>query len=213
MSAARPQRQGGTMSAVRETPIAAAVPARNGQRQRALAGSDRMVRLWRRANSTGITIRAVRPDDRERIVKAFRALEAESIRQRFFFLKKELSGEELRRLTESDGVRDVVLVATVTGGNQEMIVGVGRYARNAATAEIAFTVEEDYQGRGIASELLRQLTDIAGRSGVVRFEADVLADNAPMLKVFQRSGLPMKQTRAGGIVHLTLFLDDGPGSG
>jgi RimJ/RimL family protein N-acetyltransferase len=73
-------------------------------------------------------------------------------------------------------------------------------------------VEEDFQRRGIASELLRQLTDIARRSGVLRFEADVLPDNAPMLKVFRRSGLPMKKTRADGIVHLTLSLDDGPGS-
>lgn len=171
-----------------------------------------MVRLWSRANSTGITIRAVRPDDGERIVNAFRALDPESIRQRFFVPKKALSGEELRRLTESDGVRDVVLVATVASINQEIIVGLGHYARNGASAEVAFTVEEDYQGRGIASELLRQLTDIARRSGVLRFEAYVLSDNAPMLKVFQRSGLPMKETQADGIVYLTLFLDDAFGN-
>jgi RimJ/RimL family protein N-acetyltransferase len=174
--------------------------------------TQRMARLWSRANPTSITIRAARPDDRERIVKAFRALDAESIRQRFFVPKKALSGEELRRLTESDGVRDVVLVATVARVDQEIIVGLGRYARNGSTAEIAFTVEEDYQRRGIARELLRQLTDIARRSGVLRFEADVLPDNAPMLKVFRRSGLPMKKTQADGIVHLSLSLDDGPGS-
>ena len=112
-----------------------------------------------RANLRGITIRAVRPDDRERIVKAFRALDPESIYQRFFVFKNELSGEELRRLTESDGVRDVVLVATVASGNQEIIVGLGHCARNEASAEIAFTVAKDYRGRGIASELLQQLTE------------------------------------------------------
>ena len=62
--------------------------------------------------------------------------------------------------------------------------------------------------RTFCETLLRRLTDIARRSGVSQFEADVLADNAPMLKVFQRSGLPMKETQAGGIVHLTLSLDD-----
>lgn len=165
-----------------------------------------------RGSLRGISMRAVRPDDRERIVQAFRALDPESIRQRFFVPKKGLSGEELRRLTESDGVRDVVLVATVASDDQEIIVGLGRYVRDGASAEIAFTVEEDYHGRGIASELLRQLTEIARRSGVLRFEADVLPDNAPMLKVFQRSGLSMKETQADGIVHLTLFLDDGPPS-
>ena len=165
-----------------------------------------------RGSLTGISIRAARSDDGERMVKAFRALDPASIRQRFFVAKSELSGEELRRLTESDGVRDVVLVATVASVDQEIIVGLGRYVRDGASAEIAFTVEEDYQGRGIASELLRQLTEIARRSGVLRFEADVLPDNAPMLRVFQRSGLPMKETQADGIVHLTLFLDDGPRS-
>ena len=161
-----------------------------------------------RANLRGITIRAVRSDDRDRIVKAFRALDPKSIYQRFFVFKKELSGGELRRLTESDGVRDVVLVATLTKGNQEIIVGLGHYARYEATAEIAFTVAKDYRGRGIASELLQQLTGIARRNGVSQFEADVLPDNAPMLEVFQHSGLPMKEIHTDGIVHLTLCLDD-----
>jgi GNAT superfamily N-acetyltransferase len=164
----------------------------------------------------GISIRAARPDDKERIVKAFRALDPESIRRRFFFARREPSGEELRRLTESDGTTEVVLVATVAGVDQEIIVGLGHSVRNGASAEIAseiaFMVEEDYQGRGIASALLRQLTDIARRSGVLRFEADVLRDNAPMLKVFRRSGLPRKESTSDGIVHLRLTLADGPGS-
>jgi len=163
-------------------------------------------------NLRGITIRAVRPDDRERIVKGFRALDPESIYKRFFFAKRELNDEELRRLTECDGVRDVVLVATVASGDQEVIVGLGRYARNEASAQVAFTVEEDHQGCGIASELLRQLADIARRDGFLWFEADTLPDNAPRLKVFRRSGLPMKVARADGIVHLRLFLGDGSGS-
>lgn len=165
-----------------------------------------------RGSLRGIRIRAVRPDDSERIVKAFRQLDPASIYRRFFAPKKALSGEELRRLTQSDGVRNVVLVATVASGNQEIIVGLGDYARNGTSAEIAFAVEEDYWARGIASELLRQLTGIARRNGVLRFEADVLPGNAAMLKVFRRSGLPIEATQADGIVHLTLLLDDGSGS-
>jgi len=183
-------------------------PAKELVKAFARISTQRMARLWGCANPPGISIRGTRPDDRERIVKAFRALDPESIYQRFFVRRKKLSGEELRRLTESDGIRDVVLVATVPGGNQEIIVGLGRYVRNGASADIAFTVAEHYQGRGIASELLQRLIGIARRNGVSQFEADVLADNAPMLKVFQRSGLPMKETQADDIVHLTFFLDD-----
>jgi RimJ/RimL family protein N-acetyltransferase len=164
-----------------------------------------------RGNLSGITFRSVGPDDRERIVNAFLALDPESIRKRFFSFKKALSAEELRRLTASDGVRDVVLVATVAGRDQEVIVGLGHCACDGTSAEIAFIVEEDYQRRGIASELLRQLTDIARRNGISHFEAYVLPDNAPMLSVFQRSGLPMEETQADGVVHLTLDLYDGHG--
>ena len=72
---------------------------------------------------SGITIRAVRPDDKERIVTAFRALHRRSIYLRFFYRKKELSDEELRRVIECDGASEVAPVATVASGNREIIVG------------------------------------------------------------------------------------------
>jgi RimJ/RimL family protein N-acetyltransferase len=155
---------------------------------------------------SGITIRAVRPDDKERIVRAFRALDRRSVYLRFFSYKKELADEELRRVTECDGVSVARLVATVGSGDREIIVGLGEYARSGAAAEIAFAVEEDFQGRGIASRLLRQLADIARASGVARFEADVLAENTPMLAVLRNSGLRVRTSQGQGVVHATLFL-------
>jgi RimJ/RimL family protein N-acetyltransferase len=157
----------------------------------------------------GITIREVRADDSARIAKAFRALEPRSIYLRFFFRKKELSREDLRRLTEPDRTREAVLVATIGTGDQEIIVGLGRYAGDGASANIAFTVEEDYQGRGIAGCLLQRLVRIAREKNISRFEADVLAENTPMLKVFRHSGLPMTESEEDRIVHVTLFLGDG----
>lgn len=153
-----------------------------------------------------VSIRAARPDDRERIVTAFRGLERGSVYRRFFFHKKELKEEELRRVTECDGVSATVLVATVGSGDGEIIVGLGEYMRSGAAADIAFAVEEDFQGRGIASRLLQQLADIARANGIVRFEADVLPENAPMLAVFRNSGLPMRTSLEQGVVHATLFL-------
>ena len=153
-----------------------------------------------------LSIRAVRPDDRERIVKAFRGLDRRSVYLRFFSYKKELEDGELRRVTECDGVSKAVLVATVGRGEREVIVGLGEYARSGAAAEIAFAVEEDFQGRGIASRLLRQLADIARANGIVQFEADVLAENTPMLAVLRNSGLRMRTSHAQGVVHATLFL-------
>jgi GNAT superfamily N-acetyltransferase len=153
-----------------------------------------------------VSIRAVRPDDRERIVKAFRGLDRRSVYLRFFSYKKELEDEELRRVTECDGVSEAVLVATVGSGDREIIVGLGSYVRSGAAADVAFAVEEDFQGRGIASRLLRQLVEVARANGIVRFEADVLAENAPMLAVLRNSGLRMQTRHGQGVAHVTLFL-------
>lgn len=153
-----------------------------------------------------IAIRAVRPDDRERLMHAFHALDRKSIYQRFFFLKRELSDEELRQITESDGARVAALVATIGSGDQEVIVGLGQYARRGSAAQIAFAVEEDFQGRGIATRLLRRLVRIARDHGVSHFEADVLAENRPMLAVLRHSGLPVEESEADGVVHLTIPL-------
>jgi GNAT superfamily N-acetyltransferase len=153
-----------------------------------------------------ISIRAVRPDDRERIAAAFRRLDRCSVYLRFFSNKKDLSEEELRGVTESDGVRRAALVATVGSGDRETVVGLGEYLRSDAAADIAFAVEEDFQGCGIASRLLQELAGIARANGIVRFEADMLAENTPMLAVFRNSGLRMRTSHAQGVVHATLFL-------
>ena len=153
-----------------------------------------------------ITIRAVRPDDRERIVEAFRGLDRQSVYLRFFSHKKGLEDEELRRVTECDGANEARLVATVGSGHREIIVGLGEYVRSGEAADIAFAVEEDFQRRGIASRLLQQLVDIARANGILRFEADVLAENTPMLAVLRDSGLRMRTRQGQGVVHATLFL-------
>ena len=168
--------------------------------------ASRMLSSGRREPLEQVSIRAVRPDDRERIVRAFQALDRRSVYLRFFSHKKKLSNEELRRVTECDGISEAVLVATVGSGDQEIIVGLANYVRSGAAADIAFAVEEDFQGRGIASRLLWQLVDMARVNGIEQFQADVLAENQPMLAVLRNSGLRMRTSLEQGVVHATLFL-------
>jgi RimJ/RimL family protein N-acetyltransferase len=157
-------------------------------------------------DSTKVTIRAIQPDDKDRLVKAFLALEPQTIRLRFFYPKRSLTDDDLRRLEKTDYQQQVGLAATVQNGGKEVIVGFGEYAARGQSAEIAFVVEEDWQGRGIASRLLRQLTAIARANGITQFEADVLAENTPMLAVFRNSGLLMQTSHGQGVVQATLFL-------
>ena len=162
-------------------------------------------------NGTEVRIRGVRADDKKRISEAFRNLETESIYKRFFQYKKALTDEELKAATEVDFENEIALMVTIGEKETETIIGAARYvafdtAGAQRSAEVAFVVEEDYQGLGIAGITLRHLAGIAKDKGVAQFHAEVLQENRGMLAVFKRSGFPMKQESAEGIVHVTLSL-------
>ena len=165
-------------------------------------------------NGLAVTIRAIRPADKAAIIEAFHKLEPESIYARFFQAKSTLSDTELTAVTEVDFERVVQLVVTIDAEGREIIIGGGRYVAfdlsGSRRAEIAFVVEEDYHGLGIAGRLLRHLTCIARERGVSQFDAEVLSKNRPMLAVFLRSGLPMTETQAEDVIHVTLSLADRP---
>ena len=165
-------------------------------------------------NGLSVTIRPLRPDDRERVATAVRELGQEAIYTRLFSHRRELTEAGLDRIMRVDATREAALLVTRAQGDDEIVIGSGRFMAPAddamRAAEIAFVVEEDYQGLGIAGRLLRRLADVARDKGVAEFEADVLADNASMLAVFARSGLPMRKRRDGGVVHVTLSLRTDP---
>ena len=164
-------------------------------------------------NGMAVTIRAIRPEDKTRLASAFKNLDRESVYTRFFHYVRELTDQDLRRATEVDFDREVALVVTTHCGDEETVIGAGRYvvceeADSGRSAEVAFMVEEDYQGLGIASRLLRHLVQIGRQQNVSRFVADVLSGNQAMLRVFAGSSLPMKQQREGSVVQVTLSLDE-----
>ena len=110
------------------------------------------------------------------------------------------------------GGHAAALVATIGEGDDEVIIGAGGYtvldrSGELPTAEVSFTIEEDYQGQGLSGLFMRLLTQIARERGLRRFEAEVLAGNTAMLKVFQRSGLPMTKQTEDGVVHVVMDLD------
>jgi len=161
-------------------------------------------------NGVSVKIRAIRPSDKAGIVDAFGKLDAESVYTRFFQAKGSFSDRELKAATEIDFENVAALVVTIESGGREIIIGGGRYLAfdlaGVRSAEIAFLVEEDYHGLGIAGRILKHLARIARDRGVSQFEADVLPQNRAMLAVFSRSGLPMTQAQAEGLTHVTLSL-------
>jgi len=153
------------------------------------------------------TFRAMQPDDRDRVREAYSRLSPEAIYLRAFRYKKDLSESELTRITDVDFKREVALVVTTGAGAQEAVIAGGRYVCiDNTAAEVAFTVDERYRSLGIASRLLKHLAAIARGRGIARFDAEVLANNPPMLAVFARSGLRIERRREDGVVHVELAL-------
>jgi RimJ/RimL family protein N-acetyltransferase len=165
-------------------------------------------------NGTEVTIRAIRPDDKELLLAAFRELEDSTIYSRFFAPKKDITEQELKWATEVDFFRTVALVCCIPAGGQERIIGGGRYiaadeADPPSSAEIAFVVEEDYQGLGLGSILLKHLVSIGRDQGICSFEAEVLPSNMAMLRVFGRAGLPVSTAPSGDSIHVVISLNQG----
>lgn len=155
-----------------------------------------------------LLIRALRPDDGPRIVDLFHRLSPDSIRHRAFIPKAELTPREVRYLTDIDFVQHVALAAVAREGGAEQIIGVGRYCcsppdpQSCRRAEIAFTVADEHQGRGIGTLLLEHLAGIARSAGIEELEADVMEDNAKMLDVFAQSGFDVHESEVAGIYHV-----------
>lgn len=163
-------------------------------------------------NGTQFTLRAISADDEARLLAAFQALDPQSIYTRFMSVKHNISDDELKSATHVDFDLTVALVAVVATAAKEVIIGGGRYVRLSPrepdVAEIAFTIEEDFQRQGLAGLILHELAEIAKGAGITRFVAEVLPGNTAMLKVFRRSGISMSVHHEAGIAHVELQLLD-----
>jgi RimJ/RimL family protein N-acetyltransferase len=154
-----------------------------------------------------ITIRALRPEDRDDLVAAVGRLSPRSLYRRFFGPKRSFSKAEISYFVDIDFERHVALVATIEERRRPVIVASARYiVVEPGEAEVAFIVADAWQNRGIGARMLRHLAALAREAGIKTFVADVLPDNLGMLKVFERSGMRIRQKRETGSVHLTMQL-------
>ena len=131
-------------------------------------------------------IRPVQSTDAPLLADGFARLSDASRQMRFLTKKKELSPAELRYFTDVDHHDHEALGALDHAGGRG--VGIARYVRDTEdpqAAEIAVTIVDDWQGRGLGTELLAQLSDRARSEGIRRFTALVAADNAAVAALLQ----------------------------
>ena len=123
-------------------------------------------------------------------------------------MKRGFTEQETAYFLNIDFVDHVALVAVVEEGSHPVIVGGARYiVLQPGKAEVAFTVIDQYQGQGIGAALMRHLARIAQGAGLREFVADVLPGNDAMLKVFAKSGLPLRTKHESDVMHVVLQLD------
>lgn len=153
-----------------------------------------------------VEIRALRPEDRDDMLAAIARTGTQSLQRRFFGAKRRFSEQEVAFFTNIDLVNHVGLVAIVEEDGRPGIVGGARYVVvHPGQAELAFLVIDSYQHQGIGALLLKHLVAIARRAGLQNLDAEVLAENTPMLKLFKRSGFEA-DSAASGVIHLTKAL-------
>ncbi len=147
-----------------------------------------------------VRVRPIRPEDRDRLRVGLHQLSAASRYHRFLAALSELSAEQLRYLTEVDQVNHLAWIALDPALAGEPAVGVARCIRvpeDPAMAEVAVTVLDAYQGRGLGTLLLGLLSRSAAAQGIRTFRAYVHEDNDAMLRIFRDLGAKVGRADVG----------------
>jgi RimJ/RimL family protein N-acetyltransferase len=154
-----------------------------------------------------VLIRQVRAADAPLLADGFARLSARSRQMRFLGPKKTLSAAELRYLTDVDHHDHEAIGALSPADGRG--VGVARYIRDAddpRAAEIAVTIADDWQGRGLGGELVAQLSERARQAGICRFTATVSSDNVAMTGLLWKMGATLAG-RGPGTVEYEVALE------
>ncbi|HDZ58451.1 MAG TPA: GNAT family N-acetyltransferase, partial [Ignavibacteriales bacterium] len=154
----------------------------------------------------GLMFRPALPNDIPKVKEFMKRVSRESLRMRFMAAVSEVPHDVIKNLCEGDFTESGCLLAITSEGSESKIVGLGNYIAmgNKKSAEIAFLIEDDYQGKGISTLLLERLAGLAAANGYIEFEAEVLPDNQPMINVFKSSGFEVHKVWHSDTVHVEL---------
>lgn len=152
-----------------------------------------------------VTLRAVRPEDRDDVRAAIKRLSAESRYMRFMAPLNELSPQMLERAVNPVPGRELQMVAVGNVGGREAIVGGARCCggvESGGDCEFALAVADDWQGVGLARRLLQALMRLAGAAGFNSMEGYILSSNKRMLGLARRLGFERVASPEGPTVQL-----------
>jgi RimJ/RimL family protein N-acetyltransferase len=156
----------------------------------------------------GMTIRfrAIKPSDEEEMRRLFYRFSDQAVYYRYFSPIKAMPHIKMQEYVNVDYRYTMSIVAIIDDSGVEKIIAEGRYARspNESYADTAFIVDENYQGKGIATYLFDLLVRTAREEGIAGFTADVLENNQAMLKVYQKGPFPVHTVLNKGVYKVTI---------
>jgi GNAT superfamily N-acetyltransferase len=148
-----------------------------------------------------LVVRRITPDDAPALTEGFASLSEESRRLRFLSAKPRLTSKELRYFTEVDGHDHEALVAVDPASGHG--VGIARFVRDREVptrADVAVTVADEWQQRGVATLLLECLADRARAEGITHYTALVSGENDRVHQLLEHMGIPVRiGNGAGGV--------------
>ncbi|MEA2102718.1 MAG: GNAT family N-acetyltransferase, partial [Thermodesulfobacteriota bacterium] len=155
---------------------------------------------------TEIQLRSIKPSDEEEMRHLFYRFSDQTVYYRYFASIKAMPHTRMQEYVNVDFNRTMSIVALAGQAGQEHIIAEARFVRHRDRpyGDIAFVVDENYQGLGIGSYLYNKLIHLGKQAGLKGFTADVLATNKPMMKVFEQGDLPVHANLDSGVYELTI---------
>ncbi len=153
-----------------------------------------------------IFLRPVKINDEPLLKDFFYSLSDSSLHRRFISERKDMPHERLQEFVIIDYTKEMVILAVLKKGEKEEVIGMGQYSidESTHTAEVAFAIRDEYQNKGVGSEILAYLTFLAKRQGLLGFTAEVLMENQPMLHLFEKMGFDIEKRSTTGVYELKM---------
>lgn len=160
-----------------------------------------------------VSLRPIRPEDEPLIIAFHKTLSEQTVRQRYMQyidLQQRTTHDRLKRICFTDYDRELVVVALAKKEKKRdsNVVAVGRLSRSSAnnSAKFALIVSDAFQGRGIGSQLLGKLLEIAKAEKLSGVFGDILKDNEGMQHICQKAGFKLVDVPDQGLVRATISL-------
>jgi len=168
---------------------------------------------WKDKSGAEIFFRPAKPTDERAIQDLVYSLPDQDVYTRFFQNLRNFPHKLAMPMAAIDYTDKMAVVAVLGRGTPdgvEQVISLGHYVRDPGTnyAEVAFTIHHDFQNRGIGTFILNHMCRIAIDKNIRGFTADVLARNTPMMKVFHKTGFPIKVKLEYGVYELEIPFDE-----